>query len=92
MLKNSSHWLNQPEPLSIMVNSYGTAKDCGFADNELDAIVNKNFDCRAGKLVSGLGLKQPIYKETTLYGHFLKDGNVCPWEMPKDLSHEKKSS
>ena len=87
-----SYGIGVPEPLSIMVNSYGTAADCGFTDLELDQIVAKNFDCRAGKLVSGLDLKRPIFKNTTLYGHFLKSGEDCSWENPKDLSHEKKTN
>jgi len=74
-----------------MVNSFGTAANCGMTDTELDDVVKNNFDCRAGKLISSLDLKRPIYKHTTLYGHFLKDGEVCPWEKPKDLSHEKKN-
>ena len=79
-----------PDPISIFVNSYGTSQICGYDDEELDNIVRRNFDLKAGRLIETLNLRRPIFKKTTLYGHFLKTGEEFTWECVKDLSREKK--
>ena len=68
------------EPLSITVFDYGTSK---LSQQELLAVVNKNFDLRPGKIVKELNLRQPIYQRTSTYGHFGRDG--FSWEQPKVL-------
>lgn len=85
-----SYGIGIAEPLSIYVNSFNTAPSCGYTDNELDNIVQKCFDLKAGNLVKVLGLKQSIFRKTTLYGHFLKTDEQCAWEKVVDLSHAKK--
>merc|ERR1711937_968553 len=83
-----SYAIGVAEPLSVFVDSYGTAKD-GKTDADLMAIIKKNFDLRAGMLVIELDLKKPKYKKTACYGHF---GNAAraadpdfTWETPKAL-------
>ncbi|CAK1598781.1 unnamed protein product [Parnassius mnemosyne] len=68
------------EPLSITVFDYGTSNK---TQQELLAIVQKNFDLRPGKIVKELNLKAPIYQRTSTYGHFGREG--FPWENPKPL-------
>ncbi|CAG4992934.1 unnamed protein product [Parnassius apollo] len=68
------------EPLSITVFDYGTSHK---TQQELLAIVQKNFDLRPGKIVKELNLKAPIYQKTSTYGHFGREG--FPWENPKPL-------
>jgi len=70
-----SYGIGIPEPISIFVNSFGTSKDCGYTDQELDEIIRKNFDLRAGVLRSELDMMRPLFRETTFFGHFLKDGD-----------------
>ena len=72
------------------MNSYGSSQGYGYTDEELDDIVRRNFDLKAGRLIETLNLRRPIYKKTTLYGHFLKTGEEFTWECVKDLSKEKK--
>merc|ERR1711971_1137064 len=55
------------EPLSICVMDYGTSSK---TQEELTAIVRKNFDLRPGKIVKDLNLKAPIFQSTSTYGHF----------------------
>jgi len=78
------------DPISVYVNSFNTAADCGYTEEELDAIVRKNFNLKAGALRKELGLRRPLFRGTTLFGHFLKSGDNFIWEKPVDLSSEKK--
>lgn len=59
-------------PVSINVNTYGTAK-VNLSDAEISAIVEKTFDLRPAKIIERFGLKYPIYEETAAYGHFGRD-------------------
>ncbi|XP_041970242.1 S-adenosylmethionine synthase isoform X2 [Aricia agestis] len=69
------------EPLSITVFDYGTSHK---TQQQLLAIVQKNFDLRPGKIVKELNLRAPIYQRTSTYGHFGREG--FPWENPKPLN------
>ncbi|KYM99965.1 S-adenosylmethionine synthase [Cyphomyrmex costatus] len=75
-----SYAIGVAEPLSITVFDYGTSTR---SQNELLDIVHKNFDLRPGKIVKELNLRNPIYQQTSTYGHFGRDGFT--WEQPKKL-------
>lgn len=75
-----SYAIGIAEPLSITVLPYGTSK---YSQKELLAIVNKNFDLRPGIIIKDLQLKNPIYEETSAYGHFGR--KEFPWEVPRPL-------
>lgn len=73
------------EPISLFVDSYGSVVE-GKTDADLMKLVEKNFDLRPGMLILDLGLDKPIYKKTTLFGHFMpKSDGELPWEVIKDL-------
>ena len=57
------------EPVSIYVNSYGTAKH-GLSDGEIAEKIKEIFDLRPAKIIEKFGLKNPIYLPTATYGHF----------------------
>lgn len=75
-----SYAIGIAEPLSISIFTYGTSHLC---ESELIKIVNKNFDLRPGRIVKELNLRQPIYQESSVYGHFGRA--EFPWEVPKKL-------
>jgi S-adenosylmethionine synthetase len=76
-----SYAIGVAEPLSVFVDTYGTAK--GKSDGELVEIVRNNWDLRPGVVVKELDLQRPIYRQTAAYGHF---GNPnYPWEKPRTL-------
>merc|ERR1711988_870036 len=86
-----SYAIGVAEPLSIFVDTYGSAKD-GRTDADILKIIKDNFDCRAGMLVLELDMKKPKYKKTACYGHF---GNAArtadpdfTWETPKELKFD----
>ena len=78
-----SYAIGVAEPLSIFVDTYGTGKK---TDEELVAIIRKNWDLRPGVmgkiflicrrkndeclLVRELDLQKPNYLKTASYGHF----------------------
>jgi len=56
------------EPVSLCVNTYGTAKT-GLSDAEISDRINRLFDMRPAAIERRLKLRQPIYQETAAYGH-----------------------
>ena len=67
--------IGMKEPLSICVNTFGTSTK---TEEELVEIIKNKFDLTPGGIIKYLGLQQPIYSETTNYGHFGKEN--LPWE------------
>ncbi|AJP38174.1 ASG_G0013460.mRNA.1.CDS.1 [Saccharomyces cerevisiae] len=75
-----SYAIGIAEPLSLHVDSYGTATK---SDDEIIEIIKKNFDLRPGVLVKELDLARPIYLPTASYGHFTNQ--EYSWEKPRKL-------
>ncbi|MBP2633319.1 MAG: S-adenosylmethionine synthase, partial [Firmicutes bacterium] len=64
-------------PVSIMVETFGTAK----IDEALIAeLIQKNFDLRPAAIINKLDLRRPIYSQTAAYGHFGRTDIDLPWE------------
>jgi|ERR1712072_305576 len=80
-----SYAIGVPEPLSLFIDTYGTVAE-GHTDLELTAVVNKNFDLRAGCLARDLDLCRPIYRKTAAYGHFGREDPDFTWETAKNLA------
>jgi S-adenosylmethionine synthetase len=55
------------EPVSIMVDTFGTGKAPEIA---LEKAVRSVFDLTPGGIIRTLGLRRPIYQPTAAYGHF----------------------
>ncbi|TYZ64749.1 hypothetical protein PybrP1_004292 [[Pythium] brassicae (nom. inval.)] len=79
-----SYAIGVPYPLSIFVDSYGTAKE-GLTDDDLVEVVKKNFDLRPGVIQRDLKLKRPVMQKTAAYGHFGRDDEDFTWEAVKDI-------
>ena len=67
--------IGMKDPLSICVNTFGTSEK---TEEELVQIIKNKFNLTPAGIIEYLGLKQPIYSETTKYGHFGKEN--LPWE------------
>ncbi len=61
-----------PEPISMLVDTWGTGDDEAAQEFAL------RFDFRPSAIIERLGLRRPIYRSTTNYGHFGKP--ELPWE------------
>lgn len=78
-----------PEPVSILVNSYGTSK---IPDREIELIVRKNFDFTPAAIIKHLKLRRPIYKKTAVYGHFGRNEPEFTWENTDMAATLKKAA
>lgn len=54
-------------PVSVRVNAFGTGV---LKDEQLEEIVVKEFDLRPAAIIEKLGLRLPVFKQTSSYGHF----------------------
>ena len=70
-----SYAIGVEKPLSIYVNTYGTGK---MEDEEIAKLIEDKFDLTPNGIINYLKLKEPIYSQTTNYGHFGKES--LPWE------------
>ncbi len=66
------------EPVGVFINTYGTAKvkDAGgkvMADGAIAKKIQEIFDLRPYAIVKRFGLKNPVFRVTSTYGHFGRD-------------------
>jgi len=70
------------KPVSLNVNTYGTAK-VKLSDAQIAAKISKVFDMRPKAIVERLGLKNPIFSATAAYGHMGRD----PYKQKVELNY-----
>lgn len=63
-------------PVGMFVDTFGSSQ---LSDKALGKIVAEVFDARPAAIIEQLNLRRPIYKATSCYGHFGRDG--FPWEQ-----------
>ncbi|MDE0312952.1 MAG: methionine adenosyltransferase [Caldilineaceae bacterium] len=66
------------QPLSVNVETFGTGK---VSDEQIEKLIDENFDLRPGAIIRDLKLRRPIYRQTAAYGHFGRDDISLPWEV-----------
>ena len=76
------------QPVSLFVNTYGTAK-VNLSDAEISAKVSKIFDMTPRAIEQRLNLRTPIYTETAAYGHFGRPSEVVTKTFVDRLGHQK---
>lgn len=75
-----SYAIGVTHPLSINIETYGTSK---MKNTEIIELIKKNFDLSPNGIIRDLKLKNPIYENTAVYGHFGR--NIFSWEKSKNL-------
>jgi S-adenosylmethionine synthetase len=65
------------EPVSVMVDSFGTAT---IPEERITEIVRESFKLTPKGIIETLDLRRPIYKPTAAYGHFGRSGPGFTWE------------
>ena len=63
-----SYAIGVARPVSVFVNTYGTAK-VSLSDGQIAKVVEQLFDLRPKAIEERLKLRNPIYSETASYGH-----------------------
>ncbi|MBI2206979.1 MAG: methionine adenosyltransferase [Candidatus Rokubacteria bacterium] len=77
-----------PEPVSILVDTYGTGR---IPERKLEEIVRRQFDFRPRAIIEYLDLRRPIFKKTAAFGHFGRSDPEFTWERTdrvKDLRND----
>ncbi len=69
VLVQVSYAIGIAEPLSIYVDTYGTA-NVDMSDGDIARKISSLFDLRPAAIVERFGLKYPIFEATASYGHF----------------------
>ena len=65
------------KPVSLMVNTFGTAK---IDETKIEALVAEHFDLRPKAIIQTLDLLRPIYRKSAAYGHFGRTEEEFTWE------------
>jgi S-adenosylmethionine synthetase len=68
--------IGHPKPVSVFVDTFGTGK---VSDEVIAKAVQDVFSFKPADIIRQLDLLRPIYRQTTNYGHFGKDG--LSWEQ-----------
>jgi S-adenosylmethionine synthetase len=63
------------EPVSIMVNTFGTA---AVDEEKIEQIIPEFFELKPAGIIKSLDLLRPIYRDTAAYGHFGR--SAFTWE------------
>ncbi len=72
-----SYAIGVAEPISIMVNTFGTGI---IPSDRIARIVRETFDLRPASIIKKLDLLRPIYRKTAVYGHFGRNEPEFTWE------------
>jgi len=66
------------EPVSVMVNSYGTGTVC---DKTITELIRAHFNLTPRGIIDTLNLRRPIFRHTAAYGHFGRENRGFTWEL-----------
>jgi S-adenosylmethionine synthetase len=64
-------------PVSVMVETFGTAK---VDPATISALIQEHFDLRPGAIIRDLKLRRPVFGTTATYGHFGRRELGFTWE------------
>ncbi|HOT39947.1 MAG TPA: methionine adenosyltransferase domain-containing protein, partial [Candidatus Syntrophosphaera thermopropionivorans] len=74
--------IGEAEPVSLMVDTFGTGK---MSEKELESLIRKSFPLTVKGIIEYLDLRKPIFSPTASYGHFGRDDENFTWERVKEL-------
>jgi S-adenosylmethionine synthetase len=77
------------QPISVMINSFGTGK---VPDERILELVKKHFDMRPKAIIEHLDLLRPIYRKTAVFGHFGRNDPDFTWERTDKAEILKKEA
>ena len=65
------------EPVSVMVNTFGTG---AVEESRLVELVREQFALTPKAMIESLNLRRPIYRKTAAFGHFGRTEETFTWE------------
>jgi S-adenosylmethionine synthetase len=66
------------EPVSVLIDTFGTAK---VDEGKISELVRTNFKLTPKGIIEFLNLRRPIYRKTAAYGHFGRNEPEFTWEL-----------
>jgi len=76
------------EPVSVMVNTFGTGT---LSEERLVDLVRATFQLTPKGMIETLKLRRPIYRKTAALGHFGRTEDTFSWEAT-DKAHALKEA
>ncbi|MCX6353611.1 MAG: methionine adenosyltransferase [Candidatus Aureabacteria bacterium] len=77
------------EPLSIFVDSEGTAR---IPEEKIEKLIRAHFPLTPEGMMRHLKLRRPIYRETARHGHFGRTGPAFTWEKTDKAAALRKAA
>jgi S-adenosylmethionine synthetase len=87
LLIQLAYVIGRADPVSIMVNTYGTGK---VSDDKLIKIITEHFELTPQGIIATLKLRESDgqrFRKTAAYGHFGRTGEDFTWEKT-DVARE----
>jgi S-adenosylmethionine synthetase len=72
-----SYAIGVAEPVSVMVETFGTAK---VPEERIAEAIRRTFGLKPREIIEHLDLLRPIYQKTAAYGHFGRSEKEFTWE------------
>ena len=73
------------EPVSVMVDTFGTAK---ISEDKIKELIRAHFTLTPKGMIKHLDLLRPIYRKTAAYGHFGRTEPEFTWERTGHRSRD----
>ena len=77
------------EPVSVMVDTFGTEK---IAPDKIAELIKENFKMKPADIIKTLDLLRPIYRKTAANGHFGRNEPEFTWERTDKAAVLKKAA
>ena len=77
------------EPVSVMVNTFGTGV---MPEERIVELIRENFPLTPKGMIEHLKLRQPIYRQTAAFGHFGRTEPGFSWEAADKAAALKESA
>ncbi|MFZ5800705.1 MAG: methionine adenosyltransferase domain-containing protein, partial [Candidatus Omnitrophota bacterium] len=81
--------IGKAEPLSIMVDTFGTGE---ISEERIVELVRGNFALTPRGIIKHLDLSRPIYRQTACHGHFGREEKDFTWEKLDKVSDLKRQA
>jgi S-adenosylmethionine synthetase len=77
------------EPVSVMVNTFGTG---AVEDERLVELIRSHFTLTPKAMIDHLRLRRPVYRRTAAFGHFGRTEDTFTWEATDKAAELKEAA
>ena len=81
-----SYIIGQPQPIALMINTFGTSK---IGEEILIKAISELWDLTPLRIIREFDLLSPRYLKTAAYGHFGRDEGTFTWERENKVEQLK---